>query len=189
MIDKRDDADPDWDGDEDIAAQLAQQVETSDEHDAAVLQAIAATSQRIAAAAGPSGGDRTRSGGRWWPMAVAASLAAMFAFVVVPPMLDSGQDVQRAGEFPGAVSPLHRASLAEAPSSLQWPGQEGATGYAVTLRDSTGAVVHSAASEQPELELPDDIVQRLQMPDTYIWSVRVASTETLLGPFWVRVDD
>jgi hypothetical protein len=164
----------------DLALLQQEGASPSAEHDKAVLMAIDKASDRIMARTKPNARLRWIS----IPLALAASI------LLLPFWLGDRSDTLRESAGISAVTPPNAAELAAAPIEFRWTPQQGAPGYRVILRDSSGKQIADVTSEQTNnyFVLNDEMVRQIRPGDTYFWSVIVDdSSQQQLGPYWFSV--
>lgn len=163
---------------------------TSDTHDAQVRAAIARSAKRIREGNGTGRVGRSRWGGPWASLALAATfvLAVGVGLVMWTGGLD---DPLRAPIEEDSVSPAHQARLRAMPQRLSWLAQPGTPVYRIKLRAASGKLLWSGESYgRPEIELPPDVVAAGVGQRSYLWIVEIEGAhDGELGPYWFHVSE
>ena len=150
------------------------------------LRALEGWSERVATTKKSA---RSPVRGRWF-LALAAVLIATLGIGFV---LSSGvrQPVDTLRGQASLVRPATGTEVDRAPGSFSWPAEIGATGYQVSVRDTSGETVWLSAWEtDPTTALPAAVGEALKA-GTYLWSVEVRGPveRAELGPFSFALRD
>ncbi len=118
-------------------------------------------------------------------LAVAASgMLMVFAVVLLrtPPVEDTLRGAPMI-----AVAPLDGAVLRQVPASLRWPCAAAPTAANVEVLGADASPLWSGTAQECAVVLPESTRVALA-PGQYLWRVRNAAGEPLLGPFAFRVE-
>lgn len=118
------------------------------------------------------------------PMALAASVALLFAAGLLlrqPP----GDEPLR-GPSIIATTPVDGAQLRQAPTELTWPCERAPSAATVELLAADATPRWSGNAAACAAILPEEVRGRLA-PGAYLWRVKNAAGEVLLGPIGFRI--
>ncbi|MDY7092309.1 MAG: hypothetical protein SX243_04970 [Acidobacteriota bacterium] len=135
---------------------------------------------------------------RWWPQLAAAAVVVLMAVGGLQLWRVNTGDVdpgppggERLREATGAVTPAPGSVLEQAPSTLSWPPEVGATAYRVTLFASDAEPLWtSEAVAVSEISLPAAVQERLEAGGAYFWIVEVEGSvrRGRLGPYELSLE-
>jgi len=120
----------------------------------------------------------------WWPAAIAATLASVFVANLAlrqPPMEDGLRGVD-----PIATSPMSGTNLSVAPEEFSWPCAAAPGAASVELLGADALPRWKGSVRDCAVSLPIEVRQDLAAGE-YLWRVKNAAGEPVLGPMVFRI--
>jgi len=113
----------------------------------------------------------SRSGRRWYPIAVPLAVAAVLLLLLSSPGDDRSPAHRGPPLPPPATTPIPRSPLGAvaAVHDLRWSPVAGADRYRVTVFDATGGVVYAAEASDTVIAVPDSVP--FVPGAAYLWKV------------------